>query len=75
MIVIIVFRFSVALTPSPSDPLPLEGKGEAVLRGGFAPSFLFSPLEEANLTGRLRGADAPLSISSPSPRRRGGYRG
>jgi len=47
----------VALTPSPSaprkifdfsgnppDPLPLEGKGEVVLRGGFAPSFLFLPL-------------------------------
>jgi len=52
-----MFRFSVALTPSPlaprkifdfpgnpPDPLPLEGKGEVVLRGGFAPSFLFLPL-------------------------------
>jgi len=39
-----MFRFSVALTLSPLTPLPLEGKGGVVLRGGEAPSFLFLPL-------------------------------
>jgi len=39
-----MFCFSTALTPSPFIPLPLRGKGEVVLRGGEAPSFLFLPL-------------------------------
>jgi len=35
----------IELTPSPFIPLPPEGKGEIVLRGGLRPLFLFLPLK------------------------------
>jgi len=71
-------NIEIVYEPIPLPPSLIKGRGELRKRGASPLSKVSfpSPLAEVKLTGRLRGASAPLVISLPlSLRRRGGLRG